>query len=422
MFHVCYAPVTTEDGQPTNHFTRFLFYSHDGLGLGHTRRHLAVAGALTQLSPDASVLLVTGADDISRLGLPPRVEFLKLPGLRKVANGRYLSRYLQMPVSEIRALRAELLLTTVKTFRPGVVLVDKHPFGASGEFKASLLALREFGGRAALGLRDILDEPARVLAEWQPYDVQRRIAEFYDLVLVYGDRSVFDPTTAYRFPRAAAERTRFCGHVVTRESDEALADFKWPFLPREERTCPVVLATAGGGEDGFRLLETFIRAAAEAPWQGVVITGPMTPASELTTLERCATEGGVALRHFVPHLSALFDSVDALVCMGGYNTLAEAVSQGVPAICVPRVTPRTEQLIRAAAFEKLGLLSLIQPDQLTVEHLRRQVEAALAVSRDKLRQTAQTVVNFDGARRAARHLLDLAASSGSEVSLEEYAI
>ena len=26
---------------------RFLFYSHDGFGLGHTRRHLAVAHALT---------------------------------------------------------------------------------------------------------------------------------------------------------------------------------------------------------------------------------------------------------------------------------------------------------------------------------------------------------------------------------------
>lgn len=412
----------TEDGQPCDHSKRFLFYSHDGLGLGHTRRHLAVAGALTQLSPDASVLLATGADDVSRLGLPPKVEFLKLPGLRKIANGKYLSRYLQIPVSEIRALRAELLLTAVKMFRPGVVLVDKHPFGAGGEFKAGLQAHRESGGRAALGLRDILDEPARVLAEWRPYDIQERIAKFFDLVLVYGDRTVFDPTTAYHFPRTVAERTRFCGHVVTRESDEALVDFKWPFLPRETRTSPVVMATAGGGEDGFRLLETFIRAATGASWQGVVITGPMTPPSELEKLGRYATEGGVALRHFVPRLSALFDSVDVLVCMGGYNTLAEAVSQGVPTICVPRITPRTEQLIRAAAFKRLGILSLIQPDQLTVEHLRQQVEAALAMSRDKLRQTVQTVVNFDGARRAAAHLLELAATSGSTVSLGEYAI
>ena len=42
---------------------RFLFYSHDGLGLGHTRRHIAVASALVEMAPGSSVLLATGADD-----------------------------------------------------------------------------------------------------------------------------------------------------------------------------------------------------------------------------------------------------------------------------------------------------------------------------------------------------------------------
>jgi predicted glycosyltransferase len=71
---------------------RFLFYSHDGLGLGHTRRHLALATALTELAPAASVLLVSGADDVHRLGLPDNVEVIKLPCLRKVANDHYVSR------------------------------------------------------------------------------------------------------------------------------------------------------------------------------------------------------------------------------------------------------------------------------------------------------------------------------------------
>jgi hypothetical protein len=39
---------------------RFLFYSHDGYGLGHTCRNLAIARALTELAPRASVLLATG--------------------------------------------------------------------------------------------------------------------------------------------------------------------------------------------------------------------------------------------------------------------------------------------------------------------------------------------------------------------------
>src|SRR5437762_10519843 len=89
---------------------RFLFYSHDGLGLGHTRRHLAVAAALAQQAPNATILLATGAEEIARHGLPRQVEILKLPGLRKDANEKYSSRRLPIPAGEIRALRSELLL------------------------------------------------------------------------------------------------------------------------------------------------------------------------------------------------------------------------------------------------------------------------------------------------------------------------
>src|SRR5213594_1611111 len=187
-------------GNAVTTLMRFLFYSHDGLGLGHTRRHLAVATALSELAPEVSILLASGADDVNRLGLPAHIEVLKLPGLRKVANEQYASRRLRIPTAEIRALRASLLLTAVKSFRPAVVLVDKHPFGISGEFRAALNALRSLGGRAVLGLRDILDERETVLKEWAPHKLQKRIAKYFDLVLVYGHRSIFDPIAQYDFP------------------------------------------------------------------------------------------------------------------------------------------------------------------------------------------------------------------------------
>jgi predicted glycosyltransferase len=169
-----------------------------------------------------------------------------------------------------------------------------------------------------------------------------------------------------------------------------------------------MLATTGGGEDGFATLETFVRAAARAPWQGVVITGPMTPEPQAEELTRMAVECGVTVRKFLPHLSALFWSVDALVCMGGYNTLCEAVSKGLPTVCVPRTVPRTEQLMRAMAFEKLGLLKTIRPEQLNVINLRAAVDQSLRQSRQELLASAQKQLSFDGARQAARRLLALA--------------
>ena len=75
---------------------RFMFYSHDGFGLGHTRRHLAVASALGELDRGASILLTTGADYVARLGLPRHVEVLKLQSAAKNSMGWFeeVDRYL----------------------------------------------------------------------------------------------------------------------------------------------------------------------------------------------------------------------------------------------------------------------------------------------------------------------------------------
>src|SRR2546425_4327692 len=398
---------------------RFLFYSHDGFGLGHTRRHLAVAHALTELAPEASVLLATGSDVLSRLNLAPPIDILKLPGLRKVSNDEYTSRRLRIPVSEIRALRSDLLHAAVKAYRPTVVLVDKHPFGAKGEFRAGLEELRAAGGCAVLGLRDILDEPASVLKEWSPYRMRERISTFYDLVLVYGDRSVFDPIAEYDFPDSLAARTRFCGYVVNRD-DTDLAEEPGAFpYSRVRGTRPTVLATAGGGEDGFLLLQTFIRAAAEGSWDAIAVAGPMSPGPELKLLRSLASRANVALHTFVPNLSEMFRSVDALVCMGGYNTLVEAVSRGVPTVCVPRTSPRREQLIRARAFERLGLLSVITPEKVNAGNLGRAIHSVVGTSRQQLLARVHSALSFDGAHRAARHLLALASAQPSSASVAE---
>src|SRR2546425_7430165 len=165
---------------------RFFFYSHDGMGLGHVRRHIAIAAALHETSPEIQILLATSVDEVSRLGLPPNVDTLKLPGLRKVANDEYCSRRLGLSNSEISALRSALLLAAVQSFRPAVVVVDKHPFGAGGEFHAALDAAKSSGARAVLGLRDILDDSVAVRREWSVGRIQDRIVDYYDLVLVYG--------------------------------------------------------------------------------------------------------------------------------------------------------------------------------------------------------------------------------------------
>src|SRR5262249_42743615 len=142
---------------------------------------------------DAKVLLATSVDGVAGLGLPPNVDTLKLPALRKVANGDYTSRRIGLPKKELCRLRATVLSAAVEAFEPDVLLVDKHPFGAKGELTLALRTAKSRGASLVLGLRDVLDDPATVANEWAKEGIYERLPEYFDLVLVYGERTVFDP-------------------------------------------------------------------------------------------------------------------------------------------------------------------------------------------------------------------------------------
>jgi predicted glycosyltransferase len=49
--------------------------------------------------------------------------------------------------------------------------------------------------------------------------------------------------------------------------------------------------------------------------------------------------------------------------MGGYNTFCEILSFDKPALIVPRITPREEQLIRARRAADLGVIDMLLPQQ-----------------------------------------------------------
>ena len=393
---------------------RYLFYSHDGFGLGHTRRHLAIARALTDLDAEASVLLACGSEEVHHFQLPPRVEVLKLPALRKVSNGHYVARRLKIPPEDALALRSALLSTAVRAFHPGVVLVDKHPFGVCGEFLAGLETARRIGARVALGLRDILDEPKVVNREWE--NLRDEITPYFDAVLIYGEREVYDPVTEYQFTPVLASRCHYCGYVLNeRDASPASA------LPLHGDARPLVIATAGGGEDGFVLLENFLRASAGASWRALVVAGPMTPEPLFLRLQELASQSGALLHRFVSNLPSLFPHAGALVCMGGYNTLVEAASAGIPTVCVPRIKPRREQAMRADAFQRLGLLCALPSESLSPDSLRLAISEALRRGGEKNLVPRPPVLHFEGAKRAARRLRDLnrprATASPPRVSL-----
>jgi len=365
------------------------------MGLGHLQRNLAVARALLRTDPRASVLLATSVEDVAALGVPEGAEVLRLPALRKVANEQYESRRLKISSRELTALRSQLLRAAVEAYRPDVLLVDKHPLGARGELVPAFDALRAANGRAVLGLRDILDAAPVVRSEWARSSAIDAIAANYDRVLVYGQQDIYDAVAEYDLPDDIASRTMYCGYVFSSPVGCSVPQF-----PRPDGR-PLVLATAGGGEDGFELLQRFLATAENAEWDALVVTGPFVPEPQLGSLRGLADRVGAQFHRVVHDLSCWFPAVDALVCMGGYNTLSAALATSTPTVAVPRVLPRAEQLLRAEAFAALGLLQCIAPAELDQATLRRAIEAALATRRSTVAARVSGTLRFGGAERAA---------------------
>lgn len=378
---------------------RFMFYSHDGLGLGHVRRNLAIARALTDADSSASVLIATSIDEVHDLGLGRNVDVLRLPGLRKVGEGRYAATRLPIELDGMLAIRRELLAAVVNGFRPDILLSDRHPLGIGGELTGALEALRGQGGHAILGLRDVVDEPSAVRAEFEANGMTDALSAYYEEIFVYGQEAILDPRLVYGLDEKAVGSMTFCGYVVATAGSAHE-------ISKGDR--PLVLATTGGGEDGGRILETFIAASADAPWRAIVVAGPQGAIGERDRLEGLAHAAGVEFRTFVPSLGSVLGSVDALVSMGGYNTLAEALTSGTPTVCIPRTSPRLEQAIRARAFAAHGLLEVIEPDDLSVLLMRQAVVRALRRTRTEVGRDVRRVLEMDGAQRAADRLLALA--------------
>ena len=96
---------------------RIALYSHDTMGLGHTRRNLLIARTLAAPPINASVLMITGVRQAGAFAAPPADDFLTLPAFCKDRKGNYQSRSLALSATELAKLRGETHPRSAGQFR-----------------------------------------------------------------------------------------------------------------------------------------------------------------------------------------------------------------------------------------------------------------------------------------------------------------
>lgn len=352
---------------------RIMVYSHDTFGLGNLRRMLSICRHLIDSLPDVSILLVTGSPMVHGFRIPKGLDYIKLPCLRRDEAEGYSVKYLGTEFDKTLELRSELILSAVANFKPDLFLIDKKPFGVENELERALNYIKMHlpETRQVLLLRDILDTPEATIKLWKKKDYYEAIQFFYDLVLIVGLPEVFDQVREYEFPTFVSDKVRYCGYIQREPGLKSRNMLRKELKVGDEK---LILVTAGGGEDGFHLLETYALGLRLMPpgydAKSVIVCGPEMPESQRKRLEHI-TEGypQVTLLEFTGEMMSYMDAADIVVSMGGYNTICEIFSLKKRAIIVPRVRPVEEQWIRAKRMASLGLFKTIHPDSLTPQSL-----------------------------------------------------
>lgn len=326
---------------------RVLIYSHDTFGLGHLRRCRAIAHELVGRFKGISVLILSGSPVIGSFEFRARVDFVRIPGVIKLKDGSYTSLALHIDLEQTLAMREAIIRETARVFRPDLFLVDKEPLGLGGEVGGTLRMLRDAGARSVLGLRDILDAPDALRAEWARKDALPAVRDLYDEIWVYGIENFYHPLRGLGCDDLA-HKIIFTGYLR-----RAPVEAEWELPPR-----PYLLVTPGGGKDGVEMVAAAL-GALQGGADAVVVLGPFMDESHRAAFKRRA-ESMPNIRMLDSHarMELLVENAAGLVVMGGYNTFCEILSFDKPAALLPRRTPRAEQLIRARRAAELGLALL----------------------------------------------------------------
>lgn len=391
---------------------RIALFSHDSQGLGHVRRNIEVAAALTRAGAATETLLISGAPRAASLPLPERTRMLTIPSVCKDRDGTYLSADTSRTLAETLTERGRATATALREFAPDLVIVDKHARGLHGELDPALEDLQrlraEGGGPAmVLGLRDVLDDPRTARREWVRDGTTEAVLTHYDEIWVYGDRSVHDPVRSYALGPEIGRRVRCTGYL-SRGRGVGLRAAHTERVPNQ----PYVLGMLGGGQDGADLALALAEAPSPPGHVSVLITGPYLDPAVLRRLERrAATRSDLRVLPFVASTQPWVRHASAVVSMGGYNTVCEVLATGAPVLVVPRIQPRLEQAVRADLLATSTHLEWLHP------RLARPAALGDWMASAVRRRPAPHPIDLDGLDRLprlARALLDT--RSRSEVA------
>jgi predicted glycosyltransferase len=378
-----------------------LIYAHDGRGLGHASRSVAIGLAVRRLVPQLRVLFVTGMKQSAGLIGEGPLDWVKLPSYEtQVVNGvsRGCRGDSNLSDQELGVIRSGMLRDLVVGLNPRCILSDHMP---QGKHRELMLALEAAAAKRhphwILGMRGVVGDVQGVWSD-AAIDVFRK---FYKDILWYGDRSVLGEDLPDRIAKYFGRPPIVTGYV------SRLAEWCHlkPHAPSVRPSLAGTVSIPWIGEHSVSFLEALVMAIerigpSAGDWHFYL--GRSRESLSMQKIE----EGLLRLpfcRRFKPgegYLHSLIQSRMAVI-YGGYNSLTDLLYLKLPGLVVLREMRDQEQQAH------LGCLRTFVPDQLqTVNEKEGRPDTLEILLRRQLLATreAHPVIRLDGAETAAHHI------------------
>jgi predicted glycosyltransferase len=355
---------------------KIIFYCQYVFGVGHLFRSVELVRALE----GHDVILVVGGPEVE-IDIPVHVKLVRLPAL--YMDDKFTTLIPQTrtkSVAQIKHERKSILFSLFETFKPDLFIVELYPFGRTifgFELTPLLQAIRKgtFGKvHTACSLRDIL------VKKRDPIEYEQRVLnilnDLFDHLLIHSDADFFPLDATFSRAQEIAIPVFYTGFVTKKAANEPINTKKMLGLNRKQK---LIVASAGGGRSGFRLLNSVVDACLlikNLPKMHLeVFTGPFMDSDQYLKIKK-KSGPGIHIKRFTRHFMDFLGSADLSVSMAGYNTCMDILTTKVPALVWPYKGDR-EQILRTQRLSDRGVFEVLNDDDLHPDRLASHINRAL---------------------------------------------
>lgn len=384
-----------------------MFYCQHVLGMGHFIRSREIVLGLKEFK----VCFLSGGEIAQGLELPPSVDVVNLPPIKSDAEFRDIQAAGgNQSLDEIKEARKIRLLFEFDHIKPDLLILELFPFGRK-KFSFELIPLLERARltlpstKVVCSLRDILvSRQDQTQYEERVCDLVNR---YFDLLLIHSDPRFQRLEETFSRVQDIRCEIRYTGFVAQRPQDDSLNFAGDAFLSTSGE--PLVLVSIGGGRVGYELVECAIKAGIALekilPHRMLIFAGPYMSDEQFLQLQALSEkQPNISLRKYSNQFLAYMKKADVSISMAGYNTCMNILMTGIKALVLPFTGVNDdEQTIRTRKLERLGVVTMIQPEELHPDLLANKILQSL-----KLRPiTLDPPLDTKGVEKTSAFLTDM---------------